>query len=465
MKDTLKKSTLLAAAAAMMAGMTACGPNVPVNGNVNGFGVRPGTVGNLSAPRAVRNGKKWTIFVHLAADNNLYRFGLDDVNEMEAGLGRNPAAAEAVDIIVLFDGTPKGDSKILRIKPEPGPVNSTIVSEVIDDKGIIIPASKEIDSGDARLAAKFLDWGTANFAAQNNMYVIWNHGSGVFRNSPTGDIGGGSFFDTVIGGGVTGQKVRGNTSRVFASDDSGTEMHTSDMTPILAAGTKNLGRPLDIMNFDACLMQHVEIAYQAKGGANILVASEDLEPGDGQAYHEYVGALAQNPDMNPVQLSKAMVDLYVKSYMPGGSQSGNPVTQAAVDVNQVVKTLVPALNEYAAALTASLPTEKAAISAARAQMQVFYNRDAGDLGDFVKKYSAVSRNPRMGAASGKLQAAIQQTVIANGSYGPKVANATGVQVYFPTATMNFNQRYADPNFMSFAETQGWGNFLKAFTAK
>lgn len=465
MKDTLKKSTLLAAAAAMMAGMTACGPNVPVN---NMGGVRTGNaVGSLNNATAVRgrNGKKWTIFVHLAADNNLYRAGLDDINEMEAGLGRNPAAAEALDIIVLFDGLPKGDSKILRIKPEPGPVNSNIISEVIDDKGVIIPASKEIDSGDAQLAAKFLDWGTANFAGQKNMYVVWNHGSGIFRNSPTGDIGGGAFFDNVIGGGMTGQKTRGASSRAFASDDSGTEMHTSDITNILAAGTKNLQRPFDIMNFDACLMQHVEIAYQAKGGANILVASEDLEPGDGQAYHEYVGALAQNPDLTPPQLATAMVDLYVKSYQPGGTQSGSPVTQAAVDVNQVVNTLVPALNEYAQVLTSSLATEKPAINAARMQTQTFYNRDAADLGDFVKKYSAATRNQRAGAAGAKLQAAMQKTVIANGSYGAKVANATGIQVYFPTATMAFNQRYADPNFVRFAETQGWGSFLKAFTAK
>ncbi|PKL76942.1 MAG: hypothetical protein CVV27_07730 [Candidatus Melainabacteria bacterium HGW-Melainabacteria-1] len=242
-------------------------------------------------------------------------------------------------------------------------------------------------------------------------------------------------------------------------------MHTSDITPILAAGAKNLGRPLDVFNFDACLMQHIEIAYQAKGGAKILVASEDLEPGDGQAYDVYLGGLAQNPNMNPIQFSKLMVDGYVKSYMPGGSQRGTPVTQSALDVDAVVNTFVPALNELAVELKAALPTEKAAINATRMKTQVFYNRDVADIGDFVRKFAASSRNPRIGAAANKLQQAMSQTVIANGSYGSNVAGATGAVVYFPSATMTFNRRYDDPNFIRFAETRAWGDFLKAFTAK
>ncbi len=466
MKDTFKKSAVLTAAAAMMAGMTACGPNVPVGGFANNRGANVGNLSTGTNTNVVRNGKKWLLMIHMAADNNLYQFGLEDVNEMEQGLGQNPAAAEQVDVLVLFDGLPKGDSKILRIKPDPGPLNKNIVSEVIDDKGFVIPASKEIDSGDVTTAAKFVDFATKNFPAQQTLHAIWNHGSGIYRNGVNhraangfGPVG--NFFDTIAGGGESGQKARGNVSKVFASDDSGSEMHLKDVQTFIGPANRNLNRPVDIVGFDACLMQHIETAYQYKGLANILVASEELEPGAGWDYNGFVGALAKNPSMTPPQLATAMVDTFTKFYQA----TGDDATLSAVDINKVGNTLVPALNAYAQVLQGSLATEKAAINAARSQTQTFYNRDAADLGDFVKKYTAATRNQRAGQAGQALQAAMQASLIAEGHTGSGVRNATGIQAYFPTATMSYNRRYDDASFLRFAETQGWGGFLKAFTAK
>lgn len=460
MKNMLTKTTLLASAAAMLAGTVACGPTVPFNQS-RAVNSQSNRVGAMS-----REGEAdWTIMIHLAGDNNLYRFALEDVNEMEAGLAQNPNAK--VNVIVLFDGSPSGDSKILRIKPDAGPVNQNIISEVVNDNGAVIPASKEIDSGDPVVAAKFVDFATKAFPAKHTMHAFWNHGSGIFRNgtsSPEFNAGT-SFFDTVAGGGATGQRVRGNASKVFAADDHGGEMFLRDVNAIMSKGNANLGRPIDIVGFDACLMQHIETAYQYKGHANILVASEELEPGAGWDYAAWLGTVAKTPGATPPQVAKALVDTFVRSYQPGGSAQVSTATLSAVDINSLANNFVPALNEYAAALTASLPGDKAAIQAARQQTQGFYNRDAVDLGDFVRKYTAATRNPRAGAAGAKLQAAMQQMLVAEGHTGSKVAGATGVQVYFPTATMSVQQRYLDPSFLRFAETQGWGGFLKAFTAK
>ncbi|HEY9839543.1 MAG: clostripain-related cysteine peptidase [Candidatus Sericytochromatia bacterium] len=456
MKEVLKKSMILGAAAAMLAGMAACGPAVPFG--PQGRVLTPNRVGAQS----VRGGKKWTIMVHLAADNNLYSFGLEDVNEMEQGLGMNPAAAADVDVIVLFDGTPKGDSKILRIKPDPGALNTKIISEVIDDKGAVIPASKEVDTGDPVVAAKFVDFATKNFPAEKTAHVIWNHGSGIYRahrgdSRSTNALGPvGSFFETVSG---TGQRLPGNISKVFAADDHGGEMHLRDVQTFIGPANRNLGRPVDIVGFDACLMQHIETAYQYKGMANILVASEELEPGAGWNYAAFIGAAAKNPNITPPQLSKVMVDSYHDFY----AATGDDATLSAVDINAVANVFVPALNDLANELKAG---DKAAISAARGQTQTFYNSDAADLGDFLKHYQANSRNnPRVGAAVEKMTAAINQTLIAEGHTGSSVPNATGIQVYFPTATMSVNRLYDDASFLRFAETKGWSSFLHAFTGK
>jgi hypothetical protein len=447
----LMKKTVLAAAGASLLAAAACSPRTNINA-VPGLANRsPVTTFNRAN---AGTGKKWTVLMLLAGDNNLYSAALDDINEMEAGLAKNPQAAEMIDFIVLFDGLPKGDSKIYRILPDKNGYDNKIISEVIDDKGLVIPPSKEVDSGSAETLNKFIDFGTKNFNSQYNGVVVWNHGSGIDAGRRGTDNS--SFFD------VTGLMNTESSapSKSFASDDqSGNHMQLSDLNPALAIANKNLGKRVDFLDFDTCLMQYVETAYQIKGQVNILVASEELEPGDGQDYEGYLGALAQNPNMNPVQLTTAIVDTFGASYRPGGSQRGRDVTLSAIDVDKMVNNFVPALNAFAGELKANLGSNKAAISDARNRTQTFYNRDSVDLGDFLKKLNV----PISTAAP--LKQAMDSMTIRETHYGPGVEGATGVQIYMPRSTMSYGSNYSNPAKIRFAETGGWADFLQAFTSK
>jgi len=463
LSKTVKKASLLGAASSfVLTSLVACAPQAGLMPMAPGFNpLQPGRVNVLNQSRS---GKKWTIAIYLAADNNLYSAGLDDINEMEAGLAKNPQAAELIDVIVLFDGLPKGDSKIYRIKPDANGYDQKIVSEVIDDRGAVIPLdTKEVDTGNPEVLNRFMDYVTRNHASEYNSFTIWNHGDGIFRGNPSQDPnqGGSSFFESVVG---SEQRTQGLSSKAFASDDNGGELHLKDLNPALALATRNLGRPLDIFGFDTCLMQYVETAYQLKGQANILVASEELEPGDGWDYDAYLGALVKNPNMNPLQVSAMMVDTYGASYRPGGSQRGRDITLSALDINKMLSTLVPAINQLGVELQTALPSEKTAIDAARNATQSFYNRDSADLGDFVRQLSSRTQNPRLQAAVANIDQAIKQTVINETHYGAP-ARATGVQMYFPRANMGFNRRYDDVSQVNYAETRVWGDFLKAFTSR
>ncbi len=456
----------VALSGAVLLAMTACGPRTaPQNSlspRLNNTRFQNATANATAAPSS---GKKWTIAIHLAADNNLYRAGLDDINEMEAGLAQNPEAAKMLDIIVLFDGLPRGDSKIYRITPDKNGYDKTIISEEIDDKGAVIPTSKEIDSGSAEVMNKFMDFVTRNFNAKHNGFVIWNHGSGIYENNRDGlrAVGASSLFDIT---GLQRTGGRSTPSRSFASDDqSGNHMKLSDLNPALDIARKNLGKRMDFLDFDTCLMQYVETAYQVKGQTGILIASEELEPGDGQDYEAYLGALAKNPDMNPIQLASIIVDTYGVSYRPGGSQRGRDITLSAIDVDKLNAHFVPAINQLGQELKANLTESKAAISEVRNQTQTFYNRDSIDLGDFLKKLNLPGRQGRLAAASAQVQQAMNSMVIRETHYGRGVEGATGVQIYMPRSTMSYNRKYDDPAQIRFAETRAWGDFLRAFTAK
>jgi len=428
--------------------LAACSPRA----NVTSPSLTNSTVGALSTKKPVKTVGKWTLAIHMAADNNLYTAGLDDINEMEAAL--TPEAAKLVNIIVQFDGAKNGDSKIYKITPDSS-YDKKIVSEVL--KTDLIPASNEIDSGNAKVFADFVNFVTKTYPAEHNLVSIWNHGGGIFKKTKNGTV---SAFSAE---GPFGANAFGTKS--FASDDqSGNHMNLFDLNPALTAAKQNLGKNLDIFSFDTCLMGTVETAFQMFGFVDNMSASEETEPGDGWDYVSFLKALSQNPSITPKELATTVVDGYIKSYMPGGSQGVTAgVTQAATDVNVLAKELVPALNTLAKALTASLPENKAALKALRDKTQVYYLAEPADLGHFLSMLVAESKDATVTAAAKDALAAYKKTVIKVGSYGPEVKDTSGLVIYFPESS--YNKRYDDANDVKFAETKEWGTFLKAFVGK
>ena len=56
---------------------------------------------------------------------------------------------------------------------------------------------------------------------------------------------------------------------------------------------KRLGRKLDVLGLDACLMAMGEVGYQSKGSASFMIGSEQTEPAEGWPYTAVLGELAK----------------------------------------------------------------------------------------------------------------------------------------------------------------------------
>ena len=416
-----------------------------------GCGLSPsqGAFGGPSAfgARKVRpaNAKPWTVIVHLAAENNLYPFGLEDLNEMEAGID-----PDQVNLVVLFDGTRNGDSAVYTIQKDPGGKNTTIVTRP-NTSVPFIPASREIDSGNVETVKAFGDWAIQNYPADHYGVIFWDHGSGIFRK-------GAGFQPTSF------------VSKGFGWDDNGSHMDTADLSKLVPAWASRAGKPLDIVAFDACLMGHVELAYQVKGSADYMVASEELVPGAGFDYNGFVSGIKGG--ISGRELASHMVDAFARSYEPGGSQ--NPSTRAAdytlsaVDVNALTGELVPALNQFSGALKASLPGEKSFLLQARQATQTFYNRDCADIGHFsgLVQKGSVAGSVKQSAAA--VEQALAATVVREAHTGkPLVAGvgqSQGLVIYFPTPGTGYNAKYDDPAKIAYAR-EGWREFVKAFAQR
>ncbi|MEB3328414.1 MAG: clostripain-related cysteine peptidase, partial [Candidatus Sericytochromatia bacterium] len=345
-----KRSAALLASSTMVLGLAGCGTNfVPASGLT-----KRSFAYNAAAKRRAEKGGKWAILVHLAGENNLYRFALEDLNEMEAGIPTDGS----VEVYVFFDGIKNGDSAVYKIKRDSG-MNSTIISEKVPVP--FIPASNEVDSGDPKVVAAFIDWAGRNVQADHTMVSFWDHGSGIFHGAPN------------------------PITKGFGWDDNGTNLETADLTMLGNTFRAAAGKPLSIVGFDACLMAHGEIAYQLRGNADYLVASEELEPGAGWDYKGWLTALGKLSDKTPAAVGATLVDTYHASYPPGGSQSSgrDDTTLSLVDINAFTANVVPALNEFVSTAVAAMGSEKVALQGARAKAQTFYNRDCADLGSFL----------------------------------------------------------------------------------
>ena len=113
--------------------------------------------------------KPWTVMVYLAADNNLFSFGVDSLRQMKV------AARNNVNILAEFDTGPANRSKRYLFDGRE-PIGS-IEDNVVETFG-------PTNAADPDNLARFIEWGATNYPADHYYVVIWGHGGGVDDDFP-----------------------------------------------------------------------------------------------------------------------------------------------------------------------------------------------------------------------------------------------------------------------------------------
>ena len=155
--------------------------------------------------------------------------------------------------------------------------------------------------GDAGTLSSFISFGMKAFPAERYGLIFWDHG----------------------GGSIAGY---------------GHDEHFNDSTMTLlemeyAFSQSGLGRrKLEFIGFDACLMATVEMAVVASGYARYLIASQDLEPGDGWDY-SFLGALNGDAALDGAALGRVIADSYMVFYSRGTTES---LTISVIDLSRAV---------------------------------------------------------------------------------------------------------------------------------
>ncbi len=378
--------------------------------------------------RTTQAKKKWTVMVYLAGDNNLDSAGAGDLAEM-----KSVGSTRDISIVAQFDRS--GSKRV---------TNRYFLQKGTRLDEDVVTALGETNTGDPAVLRDFVKWAVTEHPAQRYMLVIWNHGSGWDDSN----LYEGDYFS-----GATPPVVR----KAIAFDDQAKDfLDNIELKRVLAEIRRTLGRKIDILGFDACLMSMVEVAYQIRDAVALTCGSEEEEPGDGWPYDTILKALAAKPSMAPRALADLVVKNYLASYKPNEG-----VTFSATDVSASAK-LATAVNGLGAALTRALadPAARGAIVAVRAQVQEYsspYDQYC-DLADLCALLVRGVKRPDLTRACDTVRAALAKAVIRAGAKGKRVAHSSGVSIYFPKKTVS--SLYAT---LDFSKKGAWASFIANYT--
>ncbi len=340
-----------------------------------------GSTGGTPAGTGTAASGSWTVMVYVDGDNNLEEYALYDVNEMEAvGLPQNARVSVLVDRVPGYSNA-DGNWTGTRFGLVSQDSNLNAISSSLASWG-------ERNMGSADTLTEFINASVQAAPAEHYALVIWDHGGG---------ISGVSWDDSSFGANLSLREV----SQAIAAS--------------------NVQR-FDMIGFDACLQGVLDQSYALRDQASYIVASEDLEPGDGWNYTSWLSIFSQQSSVSGEQLASRAVSTYAQSYAASGN---NQVTLSAVETSDLGD-LSSAWSSFAQSLVAAGPGAMQVFSSARDGSLAFQNRYV-DLHSLMTQFMQSNSVASLDTAAQSVLTALGDAVVATGG----LSGASGLTVYLP----------------------------------
>jgi hypothetical protein len=362
------------------------------------------------------------MYTYIAGDNDLSDYALLDVTEMEETGGTNHR-----HVAVQLDTAGEHDGSVRYEIGEPdfeGRSHRTVIARL-----------PEQNTGDPKYLASFASWSASRYPGKNRLLVVWNHGAG-FMHEPTRDIG---YDDSSGGDALTMGELR------WALEKAG-------------FGNGRHGK-LSILGFDACLMNMLEVAYEFTGITELVVGSQQTEPGDGWPYGDVVGCLGRTT--SPAAAAAKIVDSYLAYYRRVGTSG---VTQSSIEVG-ALNGVGKAVDALATALLNVMDTSRNLITEARVKTQGYEEPTYVDMVDLMTNLSKKVPSAKVKTACAAVIKAVGKAVCSNGSYGRSVRRSCGLSIWFPLLKTDYVVRRNEYVALRYTRDYGnWAEFLDRLLA-
>jgi hypothetical protein len=408
---------------------------------------------------------RWTVMVYFASDD-VDQYDLENLSKL-----KRAGSTDEVALLAQVDPTTNKESTRYWLEK-----NTKLEEDVLD-------RFLNFDAGSPDALINFVRWGARSAPADHYMVVIWGHGDG-WQNEDNAGRAAGRTVNTKLD--KKKLKERLNLSEVqdpkierlleglaLPRNRSAAGLRLPDVLdgPALKSAfvklRESLGRKIDILGMDSCLMAMVEIAYQLRNCIDYMVACEDVTPIASWPYDSIFRELVSHPQMSPAELGQTVVRQYLIDYL----DETRFVTQSLCHLDRSAD-LASAVDTLAVELIKGMSDNKVrtATMTARAMVQSYYIKDYVDLYNFCDLLADLLGDPKhdLTTACDSVKKVIGKVVgtgthadtfiSAHGYYGFPLKDSHGASIYFPCR--HFSKQY---NQLDFANSTAWGRFIESYT--
>lgn len=402
-------------------------------------------------PFEVRDRDVTHVIIELfGGDNNLNDFVTEDLQEMASG-NRGPFS-----VLALADYARRG-GVVIELSPRGG-------NRVVEELG-------EINTGDPETLATFVARALLTYGPSVRKAIgFWDHGSGIFDELDPDE----HILERSLNALPRYRRTRSRrarrlllrSARLMASPGARAMLHDDTNAGVLtnleaegmlgaAYARAGFEGKVDLIFSDTCLNGMIEVTEQLKKFATCVVGSEELEPGDGWEYHEWLGLMSDNPPESPEQWAAQAVDAFEAGYANRPDQF--PCTLGAFRADNGIA-------ESFAGLVSVLRDEGARgfdwVLRARATAQSFTSdKDSCDLKDFVQRLANAGGGSVADAAKA-VAVAIDEAAVRSVALGPTVRRATGLAFWCPATGGSFEADVETYAKLAFDRRTGWSGYLR-----
>ncbi|MBI4878870.1 MAG: hypothetical protein HY812_04310 [Planctomycetes bacterium] len=381
-------------------------------------------------------------------DNNLSSFVREDLEEMAAG------NRGSFSVLALTDFADE-QACVIELSPRSG-------MRVLEKWG-------EIDTGDPETLIRFFARALVSHRPEALRALgFWDHGSGVFDEQDPDE--------TVVARGLA-RVPRQRRSRslparrlflagrraMLHDDTNGGVLTNLEARNVLDVAFQRAGRQdkVELIFSDTCLNGMIEVLAELQDFARVVVASEDLEPGDGYDYHEWLARMSAAPPQEAEAWAAQAVEAFRAGYQHRPEE--HPCTLGAFRTEQEVTRAFAELVRCARGLGRA---GFAMLDGARRAAQSFADHDTYDLRDFLErvKIAAGAAQPALRDAAGAGVRAFDAARVASVALGESVSRSHGLAFWFPSSRHALEQDRSTYSRLLFNRATQWVDYLEGARA-
>ena len=260
--------------------------------------------------------------------------------------------------------------------------------------------------GDAGTLSDFLSFGISAAPAKRYVLIIWDHGGGP---------------------------VYGVCNDENYQDDG---LSLRELRTALTDGLN--GTKLDIIGFDCCLMNCVDLCADLNGIADYSVVSQELVNGTGLNYDEWMKPIVKDPGISTEKIAMSIAETYVAENSRGRYAA---TATMSVIASEKMPAVMDAANAFSASLSSLLDTNLSGVIRVRNQLTTFgefVDYDASDLVDVEDMCDAFSA--LLPTECETLKQAARQAVCYNCTTSDIASYAHGLSFFMPYDTIRSDRQ-------------------------